>query len=101
MKTRKAVLGMLMLAVLTMASGELLAQQHEVYTSSSTSGEGTVITTGKENSPVGKASTGSTDFNIEIRGKIEITDDDKDIKSIRTTATWRSLKRYSAASGPL
>lgn len=81
MKTRKAVLGMLMLAMLTMASGGLLAQQHEVYTSSSKSGEGTVITTGKETYRW-KSSTGSTDFNIEIRGKIEITDDDKDIKSI-------------------
>jgi hypothetical protein len=27
-------------------------------------------------------STGLTDFNIELRGKIELTDDDKDIKSI-------------------
>lgn len=27
-------------------------------------------------------STGMTDFNIEMRGKIELTDDDKDIKSI-------------------
>lgn len=26
--------------------------------------------------------TGATDFNIEIRGKIEVTDDDKDIKSL-------------------
>lgn len=29
-----------------------------------------------------RTSTGVTDFNIEIRGKIDITDDDKDIKSI-------------------
>jgi hypothetical protein len=29
-----------------------------------------------------RTSTGVTDFNIELRGKIEITDDDKDIKSM-------------------
>jgi hypothetical protein len=29
-----------------------------------------------------RTSTGMTDFNIEFRGKIEVTDDDKDIKSI-------------------
>jgi hypothetical protein len=29
-----------------------------------------------------KTSTGVTNFNVEIRGKIEVTDDDKDIKSL-------------------
>jgi hypothetical protein len=29
-----------------------------------------------------RTSTGVTDFNVEVRGKIELTDDDKDIKSI-------------------
>ena len=29
-----------------------------------------------------RTSNGSTDFNIEVRGKIELTDDDRDIKSI-------------------
>lgn len=82
METRKAVFGSMIVAVLmTIASCPLQAQEHEsVYTSSS-SGNGAEVTTGKHTYRW-KSSTGSTDFNIEIRGKIEITDDDKDIKSI-------------------
>jgi len=81
MKSHKAIAGLIMVAMLHLASGTLLAQQ-EVYSSSSTeSNSSTVITRGKETYRW-KSSIGSTDFNIEIRGKIEITDDDKDIKSI-------------------
>lgn len=51
----------------------VLSAQVEITSSSSTSHSGTRIVFNRN---------GISSFNVEVRGKIELTDDDKDIKSI-------------------
>jgi hypothetical protein len=73
MINRKLMNWILIAALLTIVSIPALPQ---VTTSSSTENSYSSKTTRWRNS------TGLTDFNIEYRGKIELTDDDKDIKSM-------------------
>jgi hypothetical protein len=77
MMYRKPISTLLALAMMTVICRQALAQDVSVSSSNSS----TVIHN-SNGTMRWRTSTGVTDFNIEMRGKIEITDDDKDIKSI-------------------
>lgn len=73
-KNKEMATRLYLISVLTVLSGAILAQSHSSSTSySSTKRSGTTVLS---------HSDGWQSFNIEMRGKIEITDDDKDIKSM-------------------
>jgi hypothetical protein len=77
MTSRKSIscmLGMALMAVVCMPA------RAQVTVSSGTSSSSTVIH--EKGTSRWKTSTGATDFNIEMRGRIEISDDDKDVRNI-------------------
>ena len=77
MNIYRGLKGISILIVLTLAAKSVLAQAESASTSESNE------TIRSENGVHRwKNSTGLTNFNIEVRGKIEVTDDDKDIKSL-------------------
>jgi predicted XRE-type DNA-binding protein len=76
MKTRKLFHLILTLFVIAIVSPRATPQE----TSAST--EITITDSGNKSTHRWRNSSGFTDFNIEMRGKIEVTEDDKDIKSI-------------------
>lgn len=67
----------LLFAVLVFATVQAIAQQESSESTSSSSRNGDRHTTTRW-----RNSSGATDFNVEMRGNIELTDDDKDIKSL-------------------
>jgi hypothetical protein len=73
--------GVIMLSVTSVGLGQVKSQQHtsSEQTSASTSQTISISDRGVQK---WRTSTLLTDFNIELRGKIEVTDDDKDIKSL-------------------
>jgi hypothetical protein len=78
MKMHVAIHRFLSVALLATFVGSAFAQDETVSSSKKTN-----ITIQSDNGTYRwKTSTGMTDFNIEVRGKIDVTDDDKDIKSI-------------------
>jgi SOS response regulatory protein OraA/RecX len=78
MTSRKLTSWILTLAVIAVVSLPALAQNASASSNKETSYS--IHTNGGVMR--WRTSTGMTDFNIELRGKIEITDDDKDIKSM-------------------
>lgn len=77
MKMNNWLRGILVIAVLTGVS-QMVYSQEANATSTSTS----VSLRSENGTQRWKTSIGLSDFNIEVRGKIEITDNDKDIRSI-------------------
>jgi SOS response regulatory protein OraA/RecX len=73
MKTRNYIAGMISLIVMTLMSPSAICQQASNNSTTIINSNGTTRW---------RTSTGLTDFNIEMRGQIDVTDDDKDIKSI-------------------
>lgn len=72
MKMYRGILsGVLILFILSIFTRPVMAQNESASTSVSRSENG-----------VHRWTNGLTDFNIEVRGKIDVTDDDKDIKSL-------------------
>jgi hypothetical protein len=65
--------------LILMFAAPVLAQE---TTSAKESTSSTTIIHNDRSTSRWRTSTGLTDFNIEMRGKIELTDNDKDIKSI-------------------
>src|SRR4051812_39400740 len=79
MKCRMRVSVIIPFALMSLLSKPIFAQEQvstkETYSSKTTHNDG-------KTSIRYNTSSGFNDFNIEMRGKIELTDDDKDIKSI-------------------
>jgi hypothetical protein len=72
----KSIIWILSSTIIVIISEPALSQ-----ISASSNNESTTIHT-NNNTTRWRTSTGISDFNIEMRGKIELTDDDKDIKSM-------------------
>ena len=87
-----------LLTLLLIATAQTFGQEYSAESKSSRNHNGD-----ERNVSRWRNSTGVTDFNIEMRGTIELTDDDKDVKSLSNdgyleiTKTVFGAKRHSSA----
>src|SRR5687767_11944575 len=78
MNFRKSITWILAVIMLAIVSGPALSQ----VSASSSKNESTTVIHNDRSTMRWRTSTGLSDFNIEMRGKIELTEDDKNIKSM-------------------